>query len=344
MPRFAKASTDSDGGEQRSFMLLVSSEDEELLSMQRKCTVSAGTVAQLEAAVQEKLGLGVEVALLTWDADFEQFVMLSKLDDVASKAKVQVKRKDQPSRGLGGYPQQPRGRPVLRFAMASSDYYDIGREGGALAVCSRDAERRLVLVGGAPMIAGRHRVTFEIVQCEPSNFMIIGLCGAAEANVEQAFKQNDLADSPGFSSFWGFSCMSTSPLYHGGIGGWSGMPWEGEGQPRECDCGHVCYCCAWPEGSVIGMEYDVENGSLRVWCRGYQDARASARGDDSEEWSLCGTAYASGVGRGMSSGMRWCVGMRKPNEAVRLLQWGGTAVGKPSWLPEVELDPHYFER
>ena len=80
--------------EQRNFILLVSSEDEELLPEQRKCTVSAGTVAQLEGAVQEKLGLGAEVALLTWDSDFEEFVLLSKLGDLKAKAKVQIKRKD----------------------------------------------------------------------------------------------------------------------------------------------------------------------------------------------------------------------------------------------------------
>lgn len=78
---------------QRSFDLLVSSMDAELLPKQHKCTVSGDTVAQLELAVQEKLGLAAEVKLLTWDLDFEEFIVLSELDDLSAEAKVQIERK-----------------------------------------------------------------------------------------------------------------------------------------------------------------------------------------------------------------------------------------------------------
>jgi hypothetical protein len=90
--------------EQRKFILLVTCEDAELLPEQRKCNVNAGNVAQLEAAVQvttprakttvqpvlthrdfprrlqEKLGLSAEVAVLIFDDDFEEFVLLSNLE------------------------------------------------------------------------------------------------------------------------------------------------------------------------------------------------------------------------------------------------------------------------
>ena len=45
--------------EERKFILLVASEDEELLPEQRKCPVSAGTLESLCTAIQEKLTLPV---------------------------------------------------------------------------------------------------------------------------------------------------------------------------------------------------------------------------------------------------------------------------------------------
>ena len=34
-----------------------------------------------------------EIAVLTFDEDFEEFVLLSKLEDLPGKAKIQIKRK-----------------------------------------------------------------------------------------------------------------------------------------------------------------------------------------------------------------------------------------------------------
>ena len=80
---------------QRKFTLLVSSEDTELLPEQRKCVAEAATVEELFATVQEKLALPVEIMVLMYDEDFEEWILLPKLEDLPDKAKVQIKRKDE---------------------------------------------------------------------------------------------------------------------------------------------------------------------------------------------------------------------------------------------------------
>ena len=77
----------------REFALLVSSEDSTLLAGSRKCVVSAGSVEQLDAAVQAKLGLPVAVRVLVFDDDFEEWVEPSDFGEVPAKAKVRIERK-----------------------------------------------------------------------------------------------------------------------------------------------------------------------------------------------------------------------------------------------------------
>ena len=84
-----------DAPAQRKFTLLVSSEDTELLPEQRKCVAEAATVEELFATVQEKLALPVEIMVLMYDEDFEEWILLPKLEDLPDKAKVQIKRKDE---------------------------------------------------------------------------------------------------------------------------------------------------------------------------------------------------------------------------------------------------------
>jgi hypothetical protein len=70
------ASLDAGGGmaaaapavEERKFILLVSSDDAELLPEQRKCPVSAGSVETLCTAIQEKLTLPVRPSHLRDDS------------------------------------------------------------------------------------------------------------------------------------------------------------------------------------------------------------------------------------------------------------------------------------
>ena len=75
------------------FALLVSSEDSTLLAGPRKCVVSAGSVEQLDAAVQAKLNLPAAVRVLVFDDDFEEWIDLFDLDELPDKAKVRVERK-----------------------------------------------------------------------------------------------------------------------------------------------------------------------------------------------------------------------------------------------------------
>ena len=79
----------------RKFALLVSSEDSTLLPPQHqpcKCVVSAGSVEQLNAAVQAKLGLSAAVRVLVFD-DFEAWVEPGDFGEVPAKAKVRIERK-----------------------------------------------------------------------------------------------------------------------------------------------------------------------------------------------------------------------------------------------------------
>ncbi len=80
----------------RKFALLVSSEDSTLLPTQQqpsKCVVSAGSVEQLDAAVQAKLGLPAAVRVLVLDDDFEEWVEPGDFGKVPAKAKVRIVRK-----------------------------------------------------------------------------------------------------------------------------------------------------------------------------------------------------------------------------------------------------------
>ncbi len=77
----------------REFALLVSSEDSALLAGPRKCAVSAGSVEQLDAAVQAKLGLPAAVRVLVFDDDFEEWVEPGDFGEVPAKAKVRIERK-----------------------------------------------------------------------------------------------------------------------------------------------------------------------------------------------------------------------------------------------------------
>ena len=72
----------------REFALLVLSEDSTLLAGPRKCVVSAGSVEQLDAAVQAKLGLPAAVRVLVFDDDFEEWVSVSELGEVPAKVRI----------------------------------------------------------------------------------------------------------------------------------------------------------------------------------------------------------------------------------------------------------------
>ena len=80
---------------QRQFTLLVQSEDRVLLPEPCQCTVNAGTLVQLCTAIKDRLALAEDVVVLTYDEDFEEYVLPSRLSDLKEQATVQVKRQSE---------------------------------------------------------------------------------------------------------------------------------------------------------------------------------------------------------------------------------------------------------
>ena len=56
------------------------------------CAVVASNLPQLQLAVQASLGLGADVHLTTWDADFQEALAPTSLDAVSTIAAIQLVR------------------------------------------------------------------------------------------------------------------------------------------------------------------------------------------------------------------------------------------------------------
>eukprot|EP01047_Picozoa_sp_COSAG01_P026052 COSAG01_NODE_1665_length_9571_cov_8.037162_4_plen_779_part_00 len=202
-----------------------------------------------------------------------------------------------PWAGPGDPFPRPRGPPKvlgpLKFARTAAGI-DISREDGQLAVATAKADYKMALMGppnGPPMKAatGRHFAAFEISKWDDGGWTpVIGLCGAAEIDADCRHDRN------GHSKVcWAVSARNGN-LYHGVHQG--GKNW---GQPK---WGH------FPTGSVMGLEYDSNVGSLTIWRNG----------------EFLGTAAKTGVGEGTTEGVTWfCTLGRAKGNAVRALPWAG---------------------
>jgi hypothetical protein len=84
--------------QKRSFIVNVTSEDKQLLSENIKLIVEANTLEALVEEVKKKLQLKKEVTLRSWNNNFNQFVLVSNLDDLEFKngvTKVQISQINQ---------------------------------------------------------------------------------------------------------------------------------------------------------------------------------------------------------------------------------------------------------
>jgi hypothetical protein len=72
----------------RSFTLLVL--ENEVVSTKKKLGVAGGSLAEVLESVRQQLSLASSISLLVHDADFDEFVQLGSLEDLPTKAKVQV--------------------------------------------------------------------------------------------------------------------------------------------------------------------------------------------------------------------------------------------------------------
>ena len=88
----AAATENANHSGDRSFALMVFSEDLALLPDNKQCSCSAATVPQLCAAIRSQLQLSSNVVVQVFDNDFEEWIRLEMLDDLPAEAKVAISR------------------------------------------------------------------------------------------------------------------------------------------------------------------------------------------------------------------------------------------------------------
>ena len=177
---------------------------------------------------------------------------------------------------------------TLRFAKAAAGFADISDENGLLAKATKLARGSVwtvavcdvVQIGTAagPMITGKHWVAFEICQGKS----VIGLYGAEGLRCDERY---------GGVEYWCIGSHNDGRLYRDRDQNLK-LNWVGQE--------------SFPAGSVMGLEYDADAGSLRVWKNG----------------ALLGIACDGGVVA--HGGMVWGVSMGlTADSAVRVRSWAG---------------------